>query len=483
MIMGLLTRYRTVAFPLFVASAILAVCHAADANDVDKAAVQRGAYVATASDCAACHTAPGGLAFAGGLSISSPVGNIYSSNITPSASAGIGDYTEVDFARAVREGIRKDGANLYPAMPYTSYRLLTDADVSDLYVYFMHGVTPVDLKPPQTSLAFPMNIRMSMKIWNLLFLHGGAFAADQSHTADWNRGEYLVAGAAHCSTCHTPRGFLMQELAGENLTGAQVGTWYAPNITSDPVSGIGSWSQPDLVGYLHSGVLGGNAQAAGSMGEAVQHSFQYLSTADIDAIATYIRTIPPAHDPADVASRFSYGQASPIVATLRGRNGVRSDDHDSPSGAELFQSNCASCHGAFGQGTEDGYYPRLFHNSATGGSSPVNLIAAILYGVNRDSANGPAYMPGFGGLRSDSNQLSDIQIAALSNYVLSQFGRAGKVVSPGDVAQERLGGPSSSLILLARIGIAVAAFAFLAIIVLLFFRFRYKPRVARFESS
>ena len=273
----------------------------------------------------------------------------------------------------------------------------------------------------------------------------------------------------------------MQELAGENLTGAQVGAWYAPNITSDPVSGIGSWSQPDLVRYLHSGALGGNAQAAGSMGEAVQHSFQYLSPADIDAIATYIRTIPPAHDSAAVASRFSHGQPSLIVATLRGQNGVRSDDHDSPSGAELFQSNCASCHGAFGQGSKDGYYPRLFHNSATGGTNPTNLIAAILYGVNRDSAIGQAYMPGFGGLRSDSNQLSDTQIAALSNYVLSQFGRAGAAVSPGDVAQERMGGPSSSLILLARIGIAVAVFALLAIMVLLFFGLHYKPTVARFE--
>jgi mono/diheme cytochrome c family protein len=470
--MGLLTRYLTVAFPLFIASAIPAVCHAADSNDVDNASVQRGAYIATASDCAACHTAPGGLPFAGGLSIPTPVGNIYSTNITPSASAGIGDYTEAEFARAIREGIRKDGANLYPAMPYTSYRVLTDTDVSDLYAYFMHGVAPVDVKPHPTSLAFPMNIRISMKIWNLLFLNSGSFVADPKHTADWNRGEYLVTGATHCSTCHTPRGFLMQELPDKNLTGAQVGAWYAPNITSDAVSGIGSWSHTELVQYLHTGSLPGKAQAAGSMGEAVDHSFRYLSATDINAIATYIRTIPPARNPADVASRFSYGQPSFTVATLRGQNGVRSDNGSSPSGAELFQSNCASCHGAFGQGSKDGYYPSLFHNSATGSANPNNLIAVILNGVNRTSSIGQAYMPGFGGLPSDSNQLSDTEIATLSNYVLGQFGRADKVVSPNDVAQERLGGPSSSLILLARIGIALAVFAMLAIVILFGFWFR-----------
>jgi mono/diheme cytochrome c family protein len=471
------TRCLAIAFLFVIASVILAVCHAADATGVDNAAVQRGAYIATASDCTACHTAPGGLPFAGGLAISSPVGDIYSTNITPSVSAGIGNYSESDFDQAVREGIRKDGANLYPAMPYTSYHLLTDTDISDLYAYFMHGVAPVDQRPPQTSLAFPMNIRLSMKIWNLLFLNSGPFVADPSHSADWNRGEYLVDGAAHCSTCHTPRGFLMQELTSQNLAGAQVGEWYAPNITSDAVSGIGSWRQPDLVQYLHTGSLAGNAQAAGSMGEAVEHSFQYLSPTDINAIATYIRSVPPLHNPADAASRFSYGQPSLIVASLRGANGVRSDNGDSPAGAELFQSNCASCHGAFGQGSKDGYYPSLFHNSATGGTSPNDLIAAILYGVNRSSAGGQAYMPGFGGLPSDSNQLSDADIAVLSNYVLSQFGRADETVSASDVAQERAGGPASSLILLARIGIAAGVFIMLVFLILLFFGLRRKQAI------
>jgi fructose 5-dehydrogenase cytochrome subunit len=450
--------------------------YAANPGDFQTASAQRGAYMAIASDCSACHTAPGGLPFAGGLAINSPVGTIYSTNITPSPSDGIGNYTEAQFARAVRDGVRADGANLYPAMPYTSYRVLTDADVNDLYAYFMHDVAPVNVASHPTSLPFPMNIRMSMKIWNLLFLNNQTFVADPKQSADWNRGAYLATGPAHCSTCHTPRGFLMEELSGSNLAGAQVDAWYAPNVTSDPVSGIGSWTQADLAQYLHTGVLPGKAQAAGGMGEAVEHSFQHLSPSDINAIATYIHTIPAMRNPSDVASRFSYGKPSLAVASLRGENGVRSYTGTSPSGAELFQSNCASCHQAFGQGTKDGYYPSLFHNSATGAGNPDNLIAAILYGVDRSTSNRLAFMPGFGGLPSDSNQLSNDEIATLSNFVLEQFGRVNGTVTAADVAQARRGAPSSSLVLLARIGIAVGAFVVLVALIIfgLWLQFRRK---------
>jgi mono/diheme cytochrome c family protein len=172
------------------------------ADDAQTASVKRGEYVAIASDCVACHTAPGGKPFAGGLAIASPVGTIYSSNITPSATAGIGHYTEEQFARALRAGVRADGANLYPAMPYTSYKLLSDADIHDLYMYFQHGVAPVDTVPPPTALPFPMNIRLSMMAWNLVFLGSGHNETDATQSAEWNRGKYLADGAAHCSTRH-----------------------------------------------------------------------------------------------------------------------------------------------------------------------------------------------------------------------------------------------------------------------------------------
>ncbi|MFK0166425.1 c-type cytochrome [Rhizobium sp. NPDC090279] len=438
-------------------------------DDAQAASVKRGAYIAIASDCSACHTAPGGKPFAGGLAIVSPVGTIFSTNITPSTTAGIGQYSEDQFARAVRRGVRGDGANLYPAMPYTSYNVLTDADIHDLYTYFQHGVEPVDTVPTRTALPFPMNIRLSMMAWNLLFLGNGASEADATQSPEWNRGKYLADGPAHCSTCHTPRGFLMQELSGSYLGGGQVGPWYAPNITSDSGSGIGSWSKDELAQYLSTGSLPGKAQAAGSMGEAVEHSFSKLTQQDVAAIATYIKTVAPLHDASDDQSRFGYGKPFSELASLRGANPIRSDTDLQASGAVLFYGNCASCHQALGQGSKDAYYPSLFHNSATGAANHDNLIATILNGVNRTTPKGQAFMPGFGGKANDINALNDSQVATLANYVIDNYGRTGTPVTPADVAQVRAGGPASSLLLLARIGIAAAVVAGLVIILLLVF--------------
>lgn len=438
---------------LAVAGGAAAVSNAEQINADFADLIQRGAYLATAADCGACHTAPGGKPFAGGLAISSPVGTIYSTNITPSVAFGIGRYSEAQFARALRRGIRSDGANLYPAMPYTSYALFTNEDTRALYSFFLHGVAPVEEPGPRTDLPFPMNIRASMMGWNLLFLDKTPYRADAQHSQTWNRGRYLVQGAAHCSACHTPRGFLMQELRGQAFAGGQVGPWYAPNITSDLNSGIGSWSQEELVRYLRTGAARNKAQAAGNMGEAVEHSFQYLSDADLDAIATYVRTIPAIHDPADQNSRFAYGRASSDLGRSRGSSRVRSDDGD-PTGAELFQGNCASCHSPQGEGSKDGYYPSLFSNSALGSNHPNNLIATILYGVDRTTVEGQAYMPGFAGGPHDLAALKDQQIVRLSHYVLEHYGRPGIVVTSAQVAEVRRGGPSSPLLALARAGIA-----------------------------
>ena len=441
----------------FAVTAAAGICQAADAPGQTAAVIKRGEYLATAGDCGACHTAPGGKPFAGGLPIGTPLGTIYSTNITPSADFGIGRYTEEEFSRAIRRGVRRDGANLYPAMPYTSYSKFTEEDTHALYLYFAQAIKPVEQRPPPTQLPFPMNIRASMIGWNLLFLDSATFAPDPHQSAEWNRGAYLVQGAAHCSTCHTPRGFLMQEEAGRALSGAQVGPWYAPNITSDPISGIGSWTKEDLVAYLRTGHLSGRAQAAGSMGEAVEHSFQHLAAADLEAIATYVKIMRAVRDPADQVSRFSVGKKFSELAELRGRAAIKSDSESAPSGAELFQGNCTSCHSAEGQGSKDGYYPSLFWNSATGAKSATNLIAAILYGVNRTTSGGQAFMPGFGGRPTDANALSDRNIVALGNYVLTHYGSADTTITEQQVAEARRGGPSSPLLALARGSMAAAA--------------------------
>jgi mono/diheme cytochrome c family protein len=461
----------------FAATVAAGICQAADPPDQTAAGIKRGEYLATAADCGACHTAPGGKPFAGGLPISTPLGTIYSTNITPSRDFGIGLYTEADFSRALRHGVRRDGANLYPAMPYTSYATFSEEDAHALYLYLTQAVKPVEQSPPATELPFPMNIRASMIAWNLLFLDTAAFVPDPQQSAEWNRGAYLVQGAAHCSTCHTPRGFLMQEETGRALSGAQVGPWYAPNITSDPISGIGRWTKDELVAYLRTGHLSGNAQASGSMGEAVEDSFQHLAAADLDAVATYIKSVPAIHDPADDASRFTAGKKFSELASLRGRDGISSDNGADPTGAALFQGNCGSCHSPEGQGSKDGYYPSLFANSATGAKNPTNLIAAILYGVDRTTSEGQAFMPGFGGHATDANPLSDRDIVVLGNYVLTHYGSAGTTITEPEVAEERRGGPSSPLLALARIGMAAAAVVVVCLVVA-FVIFRRRKRVA-----
>jgi len=455
---------------LFIAAASGAwagIAHAEDAASGSAEPTERGAYLAKAADCGACHTAPHGKPFAGGLAISSPVGIIYSTNITPSPGYGIGRYSEAQFARAVRRGIRADGANLYPAMPYTSYSIFTDEDVRALYGYFMHEVAPIDAPAPRTDLPFPMNLRVSMMGWNLLFLNTKPLRPDPRESQMWNRGRYLVEGAAHCSACHTPRGFLMQEKAAQEFSGGPVGPWYAPNITSDLNSGIGSWSQDELVQYLSTGDVHRKAQAAGSMGEAVEHSFQYLSDADLNAMAAYVRTVPAIHDPSDRRSRFAFGTASSDLARLRGQDGIRNQEDD-PTGAQLFQGNCASCHAPLGQGSKDGYYPSLFSNSVLGSSNPNNLIAAILYGVNRTTRQGQAYMPGFAGGPNDLAALSDHDIVLMGNYLLEHYGRPGVAVTAQQVAEARRRGPSSSLVALARAGVAAAAMAVLIVLFMVF---------------
>jgi fructose 5-dehydrogenase cytochrome subunit len=468
--------HRISALSLSIAIFIMSgAAHAAEQPAQGDAAIERGRYLAIAADCGACHSAPNGKPFAGGLAIGTPLGTIYSTNITPSANFGIGRYTEEEFSRALRRGIRRDEAHLYPAMPYTSYARFTDEDTRALYLYFTRAVEPVDARGPETELPFPMNIRLSMLGWNLLFLNTQVFAPDPRQSAQWNRGAYLVEGAAHCGTCHTPRGFLMQEQTSRAMSGAQVGPWYAPNVTSDSASGIGSWSREELAAYLRNGHLRGKAQAAGSMGEAVEHSFQHLSADDIDAIAIYVKSIPPVGAAAASNSRFTAGKMFSELGSLRGRDGIKSED-SAPTGAALFQGNCASCHAAEGQGSKDGYYPSLFHNSATGAKNPTNLIAAILYGVDRTVSGRQAFMPGFGGRPADANPLSDRNIAVLASYVLSHYGPGDTAVTEQEVNEIRHGGPVSSLLLLARGGLAAAVVVLILAATFLVFRRERRPR-------
>jgi mono/diheme cytochrome c family protein len=397
----------------------------------DAALIKRGEYLATAGDCAACHSTAKGKPFAGGLQLKVPMlGTIYSSNITPDEQTGIGTWTVNDFDHAVRHGVSKDGHNLYPAMPYVSYAKISDDDVSALYAYFKYGVPAVSQPQRASDIPWPLNMRWPLKLWNLVFLKEGVYEVKANQSAEWNRGAYLVQGLAHCSTCHTPRGFAMQEKALDEtgsgfLSGSVLAGWDAYNITSDPTSGIGGWTQAQLLQYLQTGSVSGLAQAAGPMGEAVQRSFSKMSDADVKAIATYIHTVPAVSND-DSRPRSGWGTQANDVTRLRG---VALSEELDP--ARLYLGNCATCHQAHGQGTPDGYYPPLFHNSTAGASNPVNLVQVILHGLHRKAGANDVGMPAF------DYVLSDAQVAALANYVTKQFGNPVATVKPEDVAKLR----------------------------------------------
>ncbi|CAM5488366.1 c-type cytochrome [Rhodanobacter lindaniclasticus] len=424
----------------------------------DAALLQRGQYLATAGDCVACHSVPGGKPYAGGLPMPTPIGDIISTDITPSTSDGIGRYTEQQFSNALRKGIRADGKHLYPAMPYTAYAQLTDDDVHAMYAYFMHGVAPVDSTPTPTRLPFPFNFRWYMAVWNGLFLDGKPFTPDPARSAEWNRGAYLARGLAHCSTCHTPRNLLMAEKSSQELAGGEVGSWHAPNITADADSGIGNWSEQALVDYMQLGHARGKAQAAGPMAEAVEYSLQYLEPADLRAIATYLKTVPARRDPADTRAVDSWGAAFDGVADQRGT--APPENAAQWGGAQLYDAYCASCHQAGGEGSFDGGLPALFHNTATGRTQTNNLVLVILEGIHRRTGDPGVHMPGF------AHELSDQQIATLGNYLTLHYGNPAARITASQVANLRAGGAPSHLVALARLAMVVVIALILAIIVL-----------------
>lgn len=392
------------------------------------AELERGAYIATAADCVACHTQAGGKPFAGGMKIATPMGDVIATNITPDPEHGIGRYTEAEFDNAIRHGVRKDGSYLYPVMPYVSYAGMTDQDVKALYAWFMHVVKPVSEAPAETNLSFPASMRSAMVAWNFVTSKEQPETGDSSTYDTLRRGRYLANALEHCGTCHTPRNFMLSEKQDHYLAGASLGAWYAPNITSSKTGGIADWSEDDLVEYLRTGRVQGRAQAAGPMAEAVEHSTSHLSEADLHALAAFILKVAPMDDDADHTPRDASGK--PVeVPDIRTKGPQRIDDLAEMDGPHIYDANCSACHGRDGAGTKDHYVPSLFANSTVGAGRPDNLIMTILKGVDRTAGKEHAFMPGFDG-QSDVQRLSDAEIATLVNYVTATFGTGDHQVTP-----------------------------------------------------
>jgi mono/diheme cytochrome c family protein len=375
--------------------------------------IQRGEYLARAADCQACHTASGGLPYAGGLPISTPFGTLYSTNITPDKATGIGDYSDADFLAAVHRGIRRDGARLYPAMPYPSYTYMTDADAIAIKA-FLFSLQPVHAPAIRDRLSFPFNLRYLMTVWSLLFNADRRYEPNLERSAQWNRGAYLIEALAHCGECHTPRNLFEALNNRQKFAGAIVDGWRAYNITSHRDSGLGAWSDGDLAGYLATGHADGHGTATGPMGEAVGMSLSHLATVDVSAMLNYLRTIP-AIATSDLPTPRS---AVPVV-----RSAATTDDN---RGQAVFAHACASCHGS------DGLSPltpfaTLIGSRAVNDPTATNVVRVILSGAH----DYKTMMPAFG------HALSDDDIASVANYVTGRFGAMRSAVTSAEVATIR----------------------------------------------
>ena len=381
--------------------------------------VERGEYLAKAADCMVCHTTQGGQEYAGGLGFKLPFGTLYSTNITPDKDTGIGNYSDQDFLNAMHRGIRRDGARLYPAMPFTSYTYVSDADALAIKAY-LFSLPPVRAAAPENTLTFPFNQRWAMGFWSALFNPDTRFAPDTSKSPEWNRGAYLAEALAHCGECHTPRNLAFALDNRRKFAGAVTAGWRAFNISSDKTTGIGGWRDDDLVSYLSTGHAVGHGTASGPMGEAVDHSFSQMAPEDIRAVVAYLRSVPP------TASTDLPATLAPPAPTSH-RDGGGTPD---PRGKMVFQGACVSCHGWSGESAISPF-ATLTGTWAVNDPGATNVAQIVISGTKRHTPEGAVSMPAFG------NAYSDSEIAAVANYVTARFGSQGSKLTAQDVAELR----------------------------------------------
>jgi mono/diheme cytochrome c family protein len=366
--------------------------------------VEQGLYLTKIAGCAACHSPPGVGAFGGGVRLDTPFGAFYGANITPDAATGIGKWTEADFRRALRQGVRKDGQPLYPAMPYENYTKISDADIDALWAY-LRSLPAVHHVVPPTSLRFPMNLRRGVALWQAAFFKAGRFVPSADKDAVWNRGAYLVEGPGHCGACHTPRNEAQELEQNHALAGAQIDGFYAPALLpSTPLIG---GPIENLQAYLKTGHARGNVKSFGPMQEVVSGGLSHLSDDDIHAMALYLR---------DSSSAQQLGAKA-------GARAAAALPDDLSSGKAVFEGNCISCHRADGRGAS-ATVPALAGNDAIAARDPDNVESSVLEGFDPQGTWGA--MPSFAGL------LDDAQIAAVANYVRHAWGNQGAVAATSD---------------------------------------------------
>jgi mono/diheme cytochrome c family protein len=365
----------------------------------DTALVKRGRDLAAIGNCSTCHTVRGGKDFAGGLPVPTPFGTIYSSNITPDAETGIGRWPEAAFRRAMRSGVARDGQHLYPTFPYDHFTNVTDEDDHALYAYLMTR-EPVRAPARANELSFPLDQRIVIAGWKLLFLRHGTYQPDSTKSAEWNRGAYLVEGLAHCGACHTPRNALGAERANAQFAGGDVENWHAYAINAQSPAPV-PWDADALFAYLRNGWHPDHGVARGPMALVVSNLSE-VPGSDIRAIATYMAGVFGA--PPDRKRRRDEVLAqvkSPLAQVAK------------TDGAAIYAAACATCHEA-GRPLPYGGI-NLALSTAISSPDPRNAVNIVLSGVRPVEGERSPIMPGF------ASNMNDGQIASLLNYLRARF--------------------------------------------------------------
>jgi len=378
--------------------------------------LSRGEYLARAGDCVACHTTPTGKSFAGGRAMATPFGSLYVPNITPDDETGIGKWTADEFYRMMHTGISRDGALLYPAMPFASYTKVTREDCDAIYAYLM-SVPPVHQKNRPHELRFPFNKRDLLVGWRALYFKEGEYVPDSSQSAQWNRGAYLVEGLGHCAMCHTAINRLGGSSESQAFEGGMIPNqnWYAPSLTSNREAGLADWSEKDIGDLLQVGVSQ-RATVYGPMAEVVYNSLQYLTDDDAAAMAIYLKSLPKrdAEPPPSSQARL----VSPEVLE---------------TGRKVYETQCAMCHGAEGKGNPP-QFPPLAANQSITMSSPVNSIRMVL---NGGYPPGTKKNPRPHGMPPFAHILNDAQVAAVISYIRVAWNNTGTPVIPARSSELR----------------------------------------------
>lgn len=373
------------------------------------AQLARGQYLVAAGDCMSCHLRKGGESFAGGLALKTPFGVIYTSNITPDQKTGIGSWNSDQFYRAMHDGKDDEGDNLYPAFPYPWFRLASREDDDAIFAY-LKSVPAVNYTPPENQLPFPLSMRSLIAGWKLLFFEKHEYQNVPRQSPEWNRGAYLVNGLGHCGGCHTPKNILGADRPGHKFYGGKLDHWVAPDLTSNPRTGLGNWKVEDIAEYLATG-RNALAGAGGAMADVITYSTSLMNDADRHAIATYLKS----------------QSASP------GGTIAPPDPDAMRRGAEIYSDACTSCHLESGVG-QSRVFPPLGHDAMLQQDDPTSLEHIILGGSRigtSASLPSPLTMPSF------AWKLSDQEIADVSTFVRNSWGNQAGAVSAGAVRDLR----------------------------------------------